>query len=247
VIYAVAGPKPAAWKDQLQNNSWMVALYSLPVGGGPPVRLTPPLDPDSELFGVMITSDSQWVIYSVDVPDPSFPLGDGQIATRTVALYSVPLRGGPPLRLAESSSASDPIAGRRLTEDGQYVLYQPRSASALFSVSVRGGPPVQLGGSGDISGYQTSPDHRLVLYESMSGIYIAPIAGGTAVNLTSSVKLTDGVYGEQFTPDGTQVVFRTGSALYRVSIGGGTAIRLSELTGMYTNQFGFAVANERVV
>jgi Tol biopolymer transport system component len=249
VVYGVAGPKPAAWKDQLKNYNWIIALYRLPIAGGPPVRLTPPLDPDSDLFGILITPDSQWVIYSVEVPDPNFPLSDGQISTRTVALYSVPLTGGPPLRLAESSNESDPIAGRRLSEDGQYVLYQPRSAGALFRVSVRGGPAVQLSGSGgeQVSNYQTSPDHRLMLYENVSGIYVAPLAGGTPVNLTSSVKLIDGVYGEQFTPDGTQVVFRTGSALYRVSIGGGTAIKLSELTGIYTNQFGFAVANERVV
>jgi Tol biopolymer transport system component len=249
VVYGVVGTKPAAWKDQLKNTSWIVTLYSLPIAGGPPVRLTPLLDPDSDLFGIMITPDSQRVVYSVEVPDPSVPLSDGQIATRTVALYSVPLRGGPPLRLAESSSESDPIGGRSLSEDGQYVVYQPRSASALFRVPVSGGPPVQLSESGGepIAGYQISPDHRLMLYESVSGIYVAPVAGGTPVNLTSSVKLTDGVYGEQFTPDGAQVVFRTGSGLYRVSIGGGTAIKLSELTGIYTNQFGFAVANGQVI
>lgn len=251
VIYGVLGPKPAAWKDRLREDGpWTIALYSVPVAGGTPVRLSPPLDPDSTIFIVMLSADSRRVIYTVHVPDSNGVMQpDGKIELRTAAVYSVPIGGGAALRLAESTSADDPIGGMRLSDDQQYLLYQPRSSSALWSVRVDGGPPARLDtpAGEQIGGFTIGPDRRSVLIQSASGLSLAPIGGGAAVNLTSSLTLTDGLYFQQFTPDGTQVVFRTGSALYRVPSAGGKPIRLSGLAGVDMRQFGVVVANQQVL
>src|SRR5262245_12201564 len=112
----------------------MVAVYSVPVTGGAPVRLTPPLDPNSGLFSFTFTPDGRRVIYSIERPDPNSVMGSDsspRIGMWTVAVYSVPIEGGSPVQLVASGDAADSIGPRVLTDDGQYLLYQPRSANTL--------------------------------------------------------------------------------------------------------------------
>jgi len=234
VLEALAGEPPAAWKDQLQDPRWTLALFVVPFSGGTPVRLSGSLDPDNTIAYVQITADGQRVIYAVAAPDPNSQLGgDGKIGTAIIRLYSVPLAGGTPTQLA-SGSLSDAIRSWQLTPDSQYVLYQKGLRNDLFSVPVAGGSSVQLSAihqqEEQIYEQWISPDSRYVLYVTASALYAASIADGHAVNLVGTLPLTEGLVAEQITPDSRYVLFRTNSALYRVPITGGPPTRLTTLT-----------------
>ena len=252
LVYGVTGPKPAAWKDQLREiDSWTVALYRVPVTGGPAVRLTPPLDPDSEISTFMVSPDSRHVYYMVGVPDTNFPLGlGGGITTSGVALYSVSIEGGTPLRLATSESADDLIGGWGLSADGQYIQYNSRSGSTSWRVAVAGtSPPVRLGAPGtprEDANIDIAND-GWVLSVSAGGIYIAPSAGGPPVKLANRADVSGDLYDMRLTPDGTHVILITSNALYWASMRGGTTVRLSQVPSLPVWQPGFALTNERVI
>jgi Tol biopolymer transport system component len=234
LVYGVTGPQPASWNNQLRKEDpWIVALYCVPVAGGTPVRLTPPLDPDSTIANMIISADSRNVIYTVNMPIPDVAMPSANISTRIVAIYSVSIAGGTVRRFAESMRVDDPLGNIHLSNDGQYLLYQHpgRIGNSIWSTPVVGGQAVALDTSGGMgNAYQISADNRSVLYHNGEGIYVAPIGGGALVNVTSSVRLPDGGYGVQFTPDSKDVLFRSGRTLYRAPISGGPAIRLFNYT-----------------
>lgn len=249
VVYQVSGPKPEAWREQMRDNIWPVALYGVPIAGGAPTRLSPPLDPESATTILLITPDSRSVIYTVDVPDPNGSLyrPAGQVATRTIALYSVPIAGGAAIHLADSPSAENPIQSLFTSADGRYLLFEPRSASALYSVSVAGGAPAQLSVATDqqIISYELTPDRQAVLYTTGMGAYVVPLAGGAP----SMVSEGEPTIAAGLTPGGREVVLRTQTGVYRVPVAGGAATRLAELAGeeVFLPLSGLAVTEERAL
>jgi hypothetical protein len=239
MVYPIAGDPPAAWRGLVSPNStWVAALSGVPVTSGTPVQITPQLGPDEKIGNFGISADSRQVIYAIETPDPNFPSGLGNVATRTVALYRVPISGGPPTLLAASMNERAPIMTWWLSDDGRYLLYELRDASALWSVEIAGDRPVQLSApdSGMISAFWESPDHQSVIYQAQSGLFRVLIAGGSATSIAGSAS-AEAIISVQRTPDRAHLIVRAGGGLYRVELNQGTATRLKVSVPADTSQY----------
>lgn len=102
------------------------------------------------------------------------------------------------------------------TPDGKSIVISTNITGRynLWEVPVAGGFPLQLAQSDDRqSGMAISPDGKTLVYEADVGgaeiydLFALPMAGGAAVNLTSSPDISE--QGARFLPDGKRILFST--------------------------------------
>ncbi len=104
------------------------ALFSVPIGGGNPVRLTPEFTAGSGLNGNDISPDSRFVVYSAD-----------QETAGVRELFAIPIGGGSTLKLNGPMVSGGDIGSFRIGPTSETVIYvadqETDEADELFSVS----------------------------------------------------------------------------------------------------------------
>jgi len=149
-------------------------LFSVPVGGGEPTPLSPPLPIVGEFRGInaiRVSPRGDRVVYAAE-----------QDTAELMDLYSVPIEGGPVTRLggpiARNGTNGVPEASRyRVTPDGSRVVFVVDSTDShldglfeLYAAPIEGGAatklnaPLAAGQQIFPSSIQISPDGRHVVY-----------------------------------------------------------------------------------
>jgi Tol biopolymer transport system component len=199
----------------------MFELYRAPVLGGWVARINPPLEPGSPgISSFKITADSRYVVY----------LGKkGPLARNEI--YSTPMEGGSTVKLTNYTLLEE-LLYYLVSPDSQWLLYTARpdstsSASNLYAVPISGGAaPVKLNPPGFLADWiHIAPDSSRVVMRCIDEdleaerLYSAPIAGGSAVHLTSE-DLDFGEHIRDFgiTPDGQKVVYISDHFTYNLDL-----------------------------
>jgi Tol biopolymer transport system component len=215
-------------------------LYSVPITGGTPVKLHPSLSPSGDISTTTayppvplsyqgITADGSRVVYRAD-----------QDSDDVIELYSVPIAGGPTVKLSPPPGPGGDVGHFVLSQDGAYVVFtgdfESDAVYGAYAVPVTGGEVVKLNTSLSwvtteaLAVTDVAPDGpRAVFVTSTGGMYSARLAGGPPVLLAGTV---NGARPEQpivVTPDGDTVVFHRGGVLHGVSILGGASWQISNL------------------
>jgi Tol biopolymer transport system component len=201
-----------------QDTDDVPELYSVLLGGGPPVRLNPIL-----LFGRAVTSfqispDSRRVVYLADQDDDN-----------VVELYSVPI-GGPAAagtKLNKALVANGDVAGFQISPDSNWVVYgadqEIDGATEIYSAPIAGPPSAGLklnkalvpGGS--VENGLISPDSSRVVYQAdqeVNGVFelfSVPIGGPPSAGLKLNKALVPGGNVEKgflISPDSSRVVYQ---------------------------------------
>jgi len=114
---------------------------------------------------VAITPDDRSVLYS-------------SIATGgTVSVYSVPIEGGTPAKLADGSSVA-------VSPDGSWMAFTDSRASLVVCALPGCKSPRTIGSAQFDAAVSWTPDGRGVAYSSEGNVWVQPIAGGSPRQLT---------------------------------------------------------------
>jgi len=114
---------------------------------------------------VAITPDDRSVLYS-------------SIATGgTVSVYSVPIEGGTPAKLADGSSVA-------VSPDGSWMAFTDSRASLVVCALPGCKSPRTIGSAQFDAAVSWTPDGRGVAYASEGNVWVQPIAGGSPRQLT---------------------------------------------------------------
>jgi Tol biopolymer transport system component len=212
-------------------------LYSVPLAGGAPVRLSSLTlaSTSTSVSGMpLITPDSSRVIFGAD-----------QEVDNLYELYSVPI-GGPStaaVKLHPPLAPTADIVSFALTPDGSRVIFladlEVDDLLELYSIPVAGpGSAAQklsipIASPNDVSGFEISPDGSRVVYRvSASGVielYSVPIDGPPGAAVKIKEQLGGNVFSNfnfQISPDGQHVVYQDDQdvegtfEMYSVPIGG---------------------------
>lgn len=223
-------------------------LYSVPITGTTPIKLSPPLVAGGEARRFAITVNSQYVIY----------IADQEVDNRR-ELYRVPIGGGPSVKLSGAMVAGGNVEGVKVDPDNVRVVYQADQQTndvvELYSVPIAGGASVKLNGTlvagGDVSRYAIDPIANRVVYvadqevNDRLEIYGVPITGGTAVKLNEagarvdlSFEINPGIQVVVFsaTPSGS-----TSAQLYMNATAGGLLTPLNFALASNQDVFGFHI------
>ena len=203
VIHKLNPPK-AGWEVlefQLSSDGQMVVfratvagrpgLFSIPVGGGVPVRLA-----DTGITAYSISPGGRRVVYR----------------TTSFHLFSVPIEGGAATRL---DGPTDSATDYRIAPDGRTVVFQ--TTDALHSVPIGGGTPVRLTPAGVyvyLSPFTITPDATTVVYlvaywspEHPGELFRVPIEGGDPVVLNDALVPGGRVWTMKVAPDSASVTY----------------------------------------
>ena len=221
-------------------------LYRVPIEGGTPVKLNPPLVSGGGVKSQKISPDNKHIIYLAD-----------QEVDDVYELYSVPIEGSTPVKLNAPLVSGGDVKTRTylmrfdsiefdpvISRDGTHVVYiadqETDEIDELYSVPINGGTPVKLNpplvSGGMVSGLPSiSSDDRYVVYQAVQDtegvveLYSVPIEGGTSIKLNAPLAFRGSVLSHKISSDSRFVVYyadgRTG--LYSVPVEGGTPIRLT--------------------
>ncbi|MCB1633167.1 MAG: PD40 domain-containing protein [Xanthomonadales bacterium] len=224
--------------DQETNN--VNELYSVPIGGGTVIKLNDPLPDggDVGLFGIKLSPDGSTMVYSAD-----------QETNNLHEIFSVPVGGGPVVKLNGPMPADGAIFEFQFTPDGSTVVYRGTQnvigIDELFSVPVGSGAITPLSNPGDTTfNYQISPDGSTVVYQTSTGgagqdqLFSVPVLGGTVTQLNAPLPAGQTVESFEISADSSSVVYSIGfidvieggspgTALFSVPIAGGTPIQLT--------------------
>ena len=195
-------------------------------------------DGDVVSNSTQISNDSQWVVYLAD-----------QDVNDVFELYSVPIKGGRPIKL-NGSLTKLTIGGQipiyhgdvinfKISDDSQTVIYladqDNDEVDELYSVPIGGGEAVKINRGlvegGDVYDYQISADSQWVIYKAdptvnqTYGLYRVSITGGSHRSLESTIQLDETNF--VISADSQFVVYRDLDNIYSVSINGGGSIRLN--------------------
>lgn len=190
-------------------------VWSVPITGGTPVRLSRYTTDPGTSPTIGITPDSQRAVWVVDADD-----------TLEEELYSAPLRGGPQVKLHAPVVHNGGVSRDfQLSPFGQRVVYvaaqNDPSTYELFSVPAdASADPIKL--SPPMSEYgrvnteiRLTPDGTRVLFAARAAkgepfeMYSADITGADRIKLNAPLASGESVAGRNFvTPDGARVVWR---------------------------------------
>lgn len=234
-------------QDAVVNNAF--ELYSVPVAGGTPVRLSDVLTATQHVT-FAISPNSARVVYMVD-----------QDTLGKIELYSVPIGGGVSTKLNASLAGARKVLSFEISPNSDRVFYVADQGSQsvfnLYSVPINGGGSVRLsvdkGSQWDVwdKYFRISPDGNTVVYRIVATtfgngeLWSVPAAGPVELNEILNRFLTSGGAVEpdfQISADNSRVVYRADAAtdetfeLYSVPIAGGTSTQLNgSMAGGVTN------------
>ena len=157
-------------------------LYSVPVGGGVPVRIYA----GATVAGHVISPDGARVLFR----------------TTNGRLHVVPITGGGVTSLSLQSVAQFQIAPH-----GRTVVFETQFGYDLHAVSIAGGAPIALAPQDDVYQFSITPDSSTVVYTtSDEQLFRVPIEGGEAVRLDDSLGIPR-VERMTVAPDGASVLY----------------------------------------
>jgi Tol biopolymer transport system component len=161
-------------------------LYSVPLAGGPPVKLNGPLGQNGDVTRFALSPDSSHVVYIADQDTPNVE-----------EMYSVPLTGGLSVKLNSPLREKDWSFTQHydISMDSSHIVYiaddDTKGVYELYSMPMAGGPPVKLNGplveNGDVTRFAISPDSSYVAYvadqdtDRMENVYAVSLLE-TAIN-----------------------------------------------------------------
>ncbi len=232
-------------------------LYSAPITGSAPVKLSAPLVAGGAVHRFAITPDSQYVVYSAD-----------QDVDGRVELYRVPIAGGPVIKLSGPMIAGGNVDIFKIDPDNVRVVYRADQTTdevlELYSAPIAGGSWVKLNGplvsGGSVTdAFAIEPISNRVVYQAYQDvstrleIFGVSIAGGTPVRLNEAGATVD--YTFQVNPSLPVVVFAatpSGSTVTRLYMNATASSLLTELSfTLASNQsvFGYHISpqGDRVV
>lgn len=217
-------------------------LWSVPVAGGAPVRLSASLPAGSQVSSYAISPDGLRAVYVAPQDTPGVD-----------ELYSVPIGGGAAVKLNDALVDQGNVIDIKISPDGGRVVYRAdqeiHGVVELYSVPITGGAVTKLNSPLDpddhlFGSYQISPDSSRVVYitnrtpPDVNELYSAPIVGGSFVKLNGELPVGGNVgvgSGTDFriSPDSSRVVYLADQdsndrfELYSVPITGGAFIKLN--------------------
>jgi hypothetical protein len=210
-----------------QNTDGVVELFSAPLSGGTPVKLTPPLFDSIPQGAYLISPDSTRVVYKADQDtDNMYELYDVPIAgpaSASVKLNRSLPPGSSVLDTFEISSDSTRVIYKADQDTaGKYELYSvPLTGPASNGVKLNGQLPI---GANPLGYYQFTPDGAHVVYIAFQDasrtfeLYSVPSAGPASAEFKLNSQLSDGdrVVDFQISSDNQRVIY----ALYRFASNG---------------------------
>lgn len=228
-----------------QSTAGVVELYSVPVGGGRPVRLNGPLAPGGSVVEFAVDATGRRVVYRAD-----------QREDESFELFSVPIGGGAPVALNSFLVPGGDVTGFAISPDGAAVVFRADrnddEVFDLFRAPIAGGPDMQLseraGPQGDVQpDFAISPDGGRVLFRAdplapgLFDLFSAPLAGGAP-----PAELGIGLVGQPggasvvdfaISPDGARVALRardqaTGAANLQLAPADGQGGQFLPLTAL---------------
>ncbi|WP_197530955.1 PD40 domain-containing protein [Bythopirellula polymerisocia] len=245
-----------------QDTLGVPELFSVPSGGGAPVKLNIPLA-SGVAADFLVNPDSPHVYYR------------DKKTIGSAGIFSVPIVGGPSVNLSGSLetlntmgnpcdgylSAPDQCTffaesypqGILLSPDGRLLIY---ATNNIYSVSTTGGIPT-LVASGATRQAAITADGSRIVYQQYSGngqqLHSVPIGGGLSVHLN----IGSGVGGTTLSSDGSSIIYgaplESGWAILSVPTAGGTSVQLNgpyvaSGTNYYRDfQMQFSADGDRVV
>ncbi len=172
-------------------------LYAVPLAGGTPVKLNPPLvaGGDVNALRFAFTPDSQQVVY----------LADQEVDNR-VDMFRVPVAGGAAVKINPSLVAGGNVDFFKIDSKSQRIVYQADQQSNdvtdLWSIPLAGGASLRLNGSlvagGDVGLFDLDPLSNRVVYsadqetDGTYELYSVPVAGGAVAKLNPPITLGGG-------------------------------------------------------
>jgi len=247
-------------------------LYSVPIWGGTPTKINPPLASGQTVKNsYMLSPTGGRVVFSVGQVNENFRTG----------IYSAPIAGGTVITLDETPGPEDGARPLLITSDGQRVIYT--TPAGTFSQSITGGAPIllipdesmTLSAIAPLNAIPTdptwprlrlSPDGHWLVYLGRGDdyatreIFAVPVTGGTPLRL--NLPFVPGTYRPdvqdyfQITPDSDHVIFiardpeatDSSRGIFSVDITGGTPIMLGKsFTIGYGSYFEVTPDSSRVV
>ena len=171
-------------------------VWTIPVDGGPPKRLTN--DPSSERHPCW-SPDGQWVAFT-DLHATSEDEG-------FKAIYMVPSGGG---EIRQITSEADSVGDGAIafSPDGERITFF--SGGAIKTIPVRGGQPEVLVAevsSGRHSQLEWSPDGSRIAHNAGGKIWITPLDGGAPEELRTGLPENAWLGEFGWSPDGEKIVF----------------------------------------
>jgi len=219
----------------VRDTPGVLEFYSVPTGGGPVVRLNPPMIAGGNVTGSFVSPDSQRAVYFAD-----------QEVDETRELYSVAIAGGPVTKLNLPHPAFSTVFDALIRGDSQQLLYRadPENLglAELYRVPLAGGVAAKVSGplvsGGSVFSYRYSPDDQTILYSAaqdtlgITELYQVPAAGGLPVKVHPPLA---GSLGDiWFVTDDNQSVAYVAdqdvpgvSELYVVPLAGGPSMKLN--------------------
>jgi Tol biopolymer transport system component len=208
-------------------------LWSVPVFGGTPRRISGLLPAGSGVTQFAISPDSATVVYIA----PQDALGVDE-------LFRVPIAGGLPIQLNGALVLGGDVNRFAISPDGQRVVYSADQEAderiEIYSVPADGGTPTRLNGAleagADAYDFAISPEGLRVVYEKTGAapaLYCVPITGGASTLLTGAFVLGGQFTNFRITPDGQRVLYVADQQthnvpeLYSVPLLGGTVAKLN--------------------
>lgn len=220
--------------DQDEDNQF--EIYSVRITGSlsgeEPVKLNGDLVSGEDVYDdYKISSDSQYVVYTVASTDGVFELFSVPITGLLPGEEPTKLNG----ELVDGESVKYPF---KISPDGKHVIYRAdqdtNDVFELYSVSITGGQPTRLNvdfraESDVLDTYQISPDSQYVIYltnpsdyiHDPAELYSVGITGGPVTKLNGDDMGVYGVTSFQVSNNNQHVVYRVSRALYSIPIVGG--------------------------
>ena len=198
-------------------------------GAETPIPINFGLTAGQEVAGLFPVLDGEYLIYRVVEPVET----DSDSAAERFWLYSVPITGGEPTRLAGPEISVEQLNLDFEVPNSELILFAGARETNLQTVPVTGGTPTVISGGSalPITNYAPSVDGNYVVFaREGEGLYSASVDGDQLVNLAA----TPNPDSFQISADSQRVVYAvtdasvspTRQVLYRVPIAGGEAINL---------------------
>ena len=162
-------------------------LYSVPIAGGTPTKISGDLVDGGDVGGFQLSSDGSRVVYTAD-----------QDTDNILELYSVPIAGGTPTRISgDLVDGGDVDFDFQLSSDGSRVVYtadqDTDNVFELYSVPIAGGTPVKLAPQS----FDQSVTNESVLFRASdagtAGLFVTPLAIESKITIVDDDVATDPV------------------------------------------------------